>query len=76
MTNASVYLTEDELQMLLEGLNCGLANHYNDYDCMPDDIITLFAKIQTVKNDFQRCKCGKRYYKDYSWSVCCKEEEE
>ena len=73
----NVYFNLQELNHLLDGLNAALANHYNDYDSTPDELILLFAKLQTVKKDFVRCgKCGKLYWKDYSWTECCKEEEE
>ena len=48
----NVYFNLQELNHLLDGLNAALANHYNDYDSTPDELILLFAKLQTVKKDF------------------------
>lgn len=73
---ANCYLTRDELDLIIAGLSESLRKHYYDSDSIPTLIIDLTAKLQIRRNEFIRCeKCGKIYNKEYSWTVCCEEEE-
>lgn len=75
--HASLYLTRDEIDIVIAGLSAGLKHHYYEYDCIPTEQIALTAKFQTKYNEFVRCnKCRKLYNKEYSWTQCCGEEEE
>lgn len=75
--HATVYLTRDEIDLIIAGLNAGLKQHYYEYDCVPTEQITLTAKFQNKHNEFVRCrKCMKLYNKEYSWTECCAGEEE
>lgn len=75
----SLYLTKDETNMLIVGLNFSLERHYNRYDdVMPDDLIKLVARVMDFNNKFGYChQCRTHYVTRWSDDRhVCKEEEE
>lgn len=75
-----LYLTKDEINLLLDGLHYSLEAHYDQFEKdLPEDQVLLVNKLIEIKRKFKYCsKCRDFYYERWSNSECrnCPTEEE
>lgn len=75
-----LYLTKEQVNTTLDGLNMLMADHYGNYENdLPQDLIDIINILIEARNKFKYCpNCRSYYYQRWSSYVCtdCPEEEE
>ena len=74
-----LYMTKEEIQTVINGLNLLLEQHYRQYeDDVPEFLIDGISKFIQIRNNFKYCvNCRNYWYKSWSHSECrCPAEEE
>ena len=78
VTTDSLYLTQIEVQTIINGLNLSMKDHYYTEESLPEDLIKLIDRFVGVRQNFKWCsKCRTQYYAWYSHTKCnCPDGEE
>ena len=75
-----IYLTKDEVIILLDGINLKMEKHYQSYDAdLPEDLVILSGRMMTLKSSFVYCHtCRKEWVRRWSNDECttCPGDEE
>ena len=75
-----LYLTKNEIQLVIDGMNYSLAKHYDEYDTdLPENQVLLIQKLLQIRQKFKYCaNCRDFFYERWSNSECrhCPTEEE
>ena len=77
-TTDSIYLTISELDLLIEGLNLSLHEHYQDHTHLPEATLQMTHRLVEIKSKFKWCNHCRNFFFSF-WKEecdCSKGEEE
>jgi hypothetical protein len=69
-TTDSIYLTIPELDLIIQGLNLSLTEHYQEYAHLPEALITITRQFIEIKSKFKYCDHCKNFFYQ-SWRENC-----